>query len=631
MATTAEPSVDVFAAYTRVEYDHSGPGTTGSRKHSMPFGAEVQPDGSVRFQLFGPAANSMHLVLEGRDDPFPMERLDSGWHCLTTREASIGSRYLFQLPDGLRVPDPASRFQPEDVHGPSEVIAPGSYLWRDGVWTGRPWEQTVIYELHIGTFTPEGTFLAAIERLDHLQSLGVTAIEIMPVADFSGKRNWGYDGVLLYAPDSAYGRPEDLKALVEAAHVRGISVLLDVVYNHFGPDGNYIMKYFPDLQTERHKTNWGDAVNFDGPNNLATREFVIHNALYWIQEFHLDGLRLDAVHAIIDESEHHVLLELADRIRESVTDRPVHLILENEKNQACRLERDNSRAPVHFNAQWNDDIHHVLHTAGTHEDAGYYKEYKGEPGLLGKSLAQGFAFQGQCTTDGGTKKGEPCSHLPPTAFISFIQNHDQIGNRAMGERINAIVAPEVVRSLAAVYLLLPQIPMLFMGEEWCATAPFPYFGDFTGELGDKIRQGRRNEFSKFPEFADPAQRDKIPDPMAESTFASARIDWDEINDPKHGEWLDWYRRIIRQRHERIVPLLGRMGPDAGSYEVFGPAAVCVRWKFDGGGSLQLALNLCDKPQPGFYNLNSGESIWNEGPAEPHSNTLGPWSVRWSLV
>ena len=534
-AVSSIASSSIFDSYAGLEADaHCRYETSGTHKHGMPFGAEVQPEGSVRFRLYGPAAASVELVLDGRAQPLSMERTPDGWHILTTSEASIGSRYTFQLPDGLCVPDPASRFQPEDVHGPSEVIAPGSWFWKDGDWRGRPWEETVLYELHIGAFTPEGTFLAAIGKLDHLTSLGVTAIEIMPVADFAGQRGWGYDGVLLFAPDSSYGRPEDLKALVEAAHARGLSVILDVVYNHFGPDGNYIQQYFPDLLTDHHKTNWGDAVNFDGDSNLATREFVIHNALYWLQEFHMDGLRLDAVHAILDESPRHVLYELADRTRAATTDRPVHLILENEKNQACRLERGADLQPIHYTAQWNDDIHHVLHTAGTHEDGGYYKEYEGEAGLLGKALAQGFAFQGQCTADGGNKKGEPCSHLPPTAFISFLQNHDQIGNRALGERINAIVDPHVVRSLAATYLLLPQIPMLFMGEEWCATQPFPYFVDMEGELGDKIREGRRNEFSKFPEFADPANREKIPDPLAESTFLSAKLDWNELNKPRSG-------------------------------------------------------------------------------------------------
>lgn len=631
MAAMAQLSADTFEAYEAIECDPaSNTGFTGTHKHSMPFGAEVQPDGSVRFQFYGPGVDSVELVLEGRPDPLRMDLDADGWHCLTTADAGIGSRYSFQLPDGLRVPDPASRFQPEDVHGPSEVVAPGSYLWRDGEWRGRPWEQAVLYELHIGTFTRAGTFLAAIDKLDHLQSLGVTVIEIMPVADFPGKRNWGYDGVLLYAPDSAYGRPEDLKALVEAAHERGLSVLLDVVYNHFGPDGNYIGKYFPDMQTDRHKTNWGDAVNYDGRNHLGTREFVIHNALYWIEEFHMDGLRLDAVHAILDESPRHVLYELADRVRAAISDRPIHLILENEKNQACRLERDEERQPRHYTAQWNDDIHHVLHTAGTHEDGGYYKEYEGHPGLLGKALAQGFALQGQCTANGGNKKGEPCSHLPPTAFVSFIQNHDQIGNRALGERINAIVGPEVVRALAAVYLLLPQIPMLFMGEEWCATQPFPYFGDFSGDLGNKIRDGRRDEFSKFAEFADPAQRDRIPDPMAEETFLSAKIVWEEIENPQQGEWLEWYRRILSKRHQRIVPLLSRIGPDAADFEVHGLTAVSVRWRLDGGGCLQLALNLCSHPQGGFPSLSAGESLWNEGTAA-NADELGPWSVRWSLL
>lgn len=630
MATMTAPLEDLFSAFAKIEGEPVENSATRTRRHIMPFGAEVQPNGQVRFQLFGPGVDAVQLVLTDRKLSIPMERTDDGWHCLVTDEAGPGSRYLFALPNGLQVPDPASRYQPDDVHGPSEVVAPGAYLWHDGAWTGRAWTETVLYELHIGTFTPEGTFAAAAEKLDHLRSLGVTALEIMPVDEFPGKRNWGYDGALMFAPDATYGRPEDFKAFVEAAHARGISVLLDVVYNHFGPDGNYIQQYFPDLQTSRHKTNWGDAMNYDGPNSRATREFMIHNALYWLEEFHLDGLRLDAVHAIIDESKPHLLEELADRVRAAVMDRPLHLILENERNQACRLERNAQREPVHYNAQWNDDIHHVLHTAGTHEDGGYYKNYEGEPNLLGRALAQGFAYQGQCTPDGGKKEGHPCSHLPPTAFVSFIQNHDQIGNRAMGERINAIVEPHVVRALAAVYLLLPQVPMLFMGEEWCATAPFPYFADFAGDLGEKVREGRRNEFKLFPEFSDPAQLAKIPDPMADETFQSAKLDWAQLKQKQHSEWLAWYREAIAKRHERIVPLLERINAGAGSYEVKGSAAVCVRWKLDGGGCLQLSLNLCENPQDGFTELHAGEDLWHTGP-EPQGTTLGAWSVRWSLI
>ncbi len=599
-----------------------------ARIHHMPFGAEVRPDGCVRFRLFAPTADHVEIAVEGRDERLRMTACGDGWHELLTEQAGVGSLYQFVLPDGKRVADPASRFQPRDVNGPSEVIAPGSYTWKDSAWAGRAWKEAVIYELHIGAFTPEGTFSAATAKLDHLQSLGITAIEIMPVADFSGARGWGYDGVLLYAPDSSYGRPADLKALVEAAHARGLMVMLDVVYNHFGPEGNYLPSYFPNLLTNRHKTSWGDAVNFDGEQSGIVREFVIHNALYWIEEFHLDGLRLDAVHAILDESPTHILTELAGRVHGLDTPYPVHLVLENEKNEAFRLERDDKGNPEHFTAQWNDDMHHVLHTAATHEDAGYYRDYEGHTGLLGRALAEGFAFQGQASVCTGENRGESCSHLPPGAFIAFIQNHDQIGNRAFGERLNAITKPEAMRALIATYLLLPQTPMLFMGEEWEATQPFPYFCDFHDELANQIREGRRNEFANFTEFKDPAQRDRIPDPLAEETFRSAKLDWSELERSEHKNILERYRSLLRVRREKIVPLLDCISGNAGTFEVLGPSAVRVSWKINDGRELHLCANFCDHEKDDFPACE-GSILWHEG-SEPQGNTYQPWTVRWTL-
>ncbi len=378
----------------------------------MPFGATVQLDGSVLFRTFAPDVPSLGLAIEGRAEPLAFKALGDGWHELQTSEAAAGTLYRLVLPDGRRVPDPASRFQPRDVNGPSEVIAPGSYVWSDGSWKGRPWTEAVMYELHVGAFTPEGTFAAAMEKLDHLRDLGVTVIEVMPVADFPGRWNWGYDGVLLYAPDSSYGRPEDFKAFVEAAHERGISVVLDVVYNHFGPEGNYIPEYFKQLFTEHHKTGWGNAVNYDNGGSEHVREFVVHNALYWVEEFHLDGLRFDAVHAIIDESPRHILDEIAETLREKITDRPLHLILENERNEACRLRRGPDGKPVHYTAQWNDDMHHVLHTAATNEQHGYYKDYAGDTELLGRAIAEGFAFQGEVMEFSGKPRGQRCADVP---------------------------------------------------------------------------------------------------------------------------------------------------------------------------------------------------------------------------
>ena len=596
-----------------------------TRTHHMPFGAELQVDGSVRFRLWAPPHRDVQIELDG--ETVAVQPIGEGWHELVTEQAHAGTRYCFVLPDGLRVPDPASRYQPEDVHGPSEVVDPAAHVWRDARWSGRPWEEAVVYELHIGAFTPEGTFRAAITKLDHLVALGVTAIEIMPIGDFPGRWNWGYDGVLPYAPDSSYGRPEDLKALVEAAHHRGLMVLLDVVYNHFGPEGAYIHPIAPQTFTNRHKTPWGAAINFDGPNSGPVREFVVHNALYWIEEFHLDGLRLDAVHAILDDSPKHLLEELAERVRAATPGRHIHLILENEENHAERLVRDENGKPRWYTAQWNDDVHHVLHVAASGETKGYYADYKGDTEKLGRALAEGFAFQGELMPYRGHPRGAPSADLPPTAFVAFIQNHDQVGNRAFGDRVTDFAPAAAVRAIAAVYLLLPQIPMLFMAEEWGAAQPFPFFCDFGPELADAVRKGRRAEFARFPEFQDLAMRERIPDPMAEETFASAKLDWEDIERVPHSGWLDWYRRVLSVRHIEIVPRLTAIRA-GGRYEVLGDGAVLVRWPLGGGETLVLAANLTATPAPEFA-TQPGRVLWQEGEAS-HDGTFGPWAVRWSV-
>jgi malto-oligosyltrehalose trehalohydrolase/4-alpha-glucanotransferase len=607
---------------TLLDHNHDMPASV----HRMPFGAELREDGSVRLRLWAPSHNTILVEIDGAE-AVAMPSVGEGWHELVTNKAGIGSHYQFVLPDGLKVPDPASRHQPEDVHGPSEVIDPAAYRWRDSAWRGRPWHEAVVYELHIGTFTPEGTFEAAISKLDHLVSLGITAIEIMPINDFPGRRNWGYDGVLPYAPDATYGRPEDLKALVDAAHERGLMVLLDVVYNHFGPEGAYIHPIAPETFTQRHKTPWGAAINTDGPQAGPVREFFIHNAIYWIKEYHLDGLRLDAVHAILDDSPKHLLDELADRVRNAVPHRPVHLVLENEENQASRLVRDADGRPRTFTAQWNDDVHHVLHVAATDESSGYYGDYSGDTEKLGRALAQGFVFQGELMPYRGHPRGEPSSDLSPLAFVAFVQNHDQVGNRAFGDRLTAIASPEAVRAVAATYLLLPQVPMLFMGEEWGAAQPFPFFCDFGPELADAVRKGRREEFARFPEFQDPANRERIPDPMADATFASAKLVWDDIGKEPHAGWLALYRRLLETRGAEIMPRLPAIR-SGGTYQVVGDGAVQVRWQLEGGEQLVLAANLSKSPVQGFP-PGEGRVIWQEG--NVHDETFGPYSVRWSVT
>jgi malto-oligosyltrehalose trehalohydrolase len=592
----------------------------------MPFGAHVLADGSVRFRLWAPACHAVSVEVEGRAMPLSMQSLDGGWHELVTDGAGAHSRYRFVLPDGLRVPDPASRYQPDDVHGASQVIDPAEYRWSETEWRGTPWHEMVIYELHVGAFTPEGTFAAAIGKLDHLVELGVTAIELMPIGDFPGRWNWGYDGALLYAPDASYGRPDDLKALVDAAHARGLSVLLDVVYNHYGPDGNYLGAYAPRFFTERHQTPWGAAVNYDGEDSAPVREFVIHNALYWCEEFRLDGLRLDAVHAIVDDSAQHLLEALAERVRDAIADRHVHLVLENEHNAARRLRRGADRKPLWYSAQWNDDVHHVLHTAATGEQNGYYCDFVGNTRKLGRALAEGFAFQGETMQCTGRARGEPSAHLPPDAFVAFIQNHDQIGNRALGERIAALTREAALRAVAAVYLLLPQIPMLFMGEEWNAREPFPFFCDFPGELGEAVRTGRREEFAAFPEFKDPVKRAAIPDPQAESTYRSAKLDWSALAREPHAQWLSWYRSVLAVRAAQIVPRLSAIAC-GGRYDVLGENAVRVEWDA-GGEKLVLHANLSDARVRAPDAL-AGLTVLDIGEIE--EDALGPWSVRWAIA
>ncbi|SMH45260.1 malto-oligosyltrehalose trehalohydrolase [Azospirillum agricola] len=606
------------------------PEESGRRAHAMPFGAEIQPDGSVRFALWAPSAGAVSLVLEEDGERLPMAARPDGWFELTTARAQAGTRYRFALPDGLAVPDPASRFQPDDVHGPSEVIDPGLHPWTDGEWAGRPWHETVLYELHVGTFTEEGTFRAAIGRLDDLVALGVTAVELMPVADFPGTRNWGYDGVLPFAPDAAYGRPEDLKTLVQEAHARGLMVFLDVVYNHFGPEGNYLHAFAEQFFTDRHKTPWGAAINVDGAASGPVRNFFIHNALYWLEEFHLDGLRLDAVHAILDDGPKHVLEELAERVRERFQHRRhVHLVLENDANQARFLARHAEGDPRWHTAQWNDDLHHCLHAAATGEKGGYYADYADDPGRLGRALAEGFAFQGDPSAyRDGELRGEPSAHLPPTAFVSFIQNHDQIGNRALGERIAQIAKPEAVRAASLLYLLGPSIPMLFMGEEWASAKPFPFFCDFGEELAQAVREGRREEFAKFPEFQDPAFRDRLPDPTAPETMDSAKLDWDARDRPEHAAWLDWYRRALAVRHAEIVPRLDNAPGGGASHEVVGGTGLRLCWRLGDGSRLRIIANLGDRPAAGFEEP-AGRVLWTEG-AGVGGGALAPWSVVVSL-
>jgi malto-oligosyltrehalose trehalohydrolase len=592
----------------------------------MPFGAQLLPGGEVRFRLWAPAARSVALALEspsGKGHVLPLEKGADGWIDFTTGEAHAGSRYRFSLDGGTLVPDPASRRNPQGVHGPSEVVDPEAFEWTDPEWRPPPWQEAVIYELHVGTFTPEGTFAGVARKLEHLQQLGVTAIELMPIAEFPGSRGWGYDGVLPYAPASAYGSPEDLKSLVCAAHAHDIAVMLDVVYNHFGPEGNFLHLYAPQFFTDRHSTPWGAAIDFEGPQSRVVRDFFIHNALYWLEEFHLDGLRLDAVHAIHDAGEPHLLTEIARAARAGPgRERPVYLVLENLANEARRLGPPGGAAT--FDAQWNDDCHHCLHVLLTHESDSYYADYQERPhALLCRSLAEGFAYQGEGSCHLGSPRGERSAHLPPSAFVNFLQNHDQVGNRARGERLAQLARAEALRAAAAVLLLAPSPPMLFMGEEWAAPEPFPYFCDFEPELADKVREGRRREFAHF--------QGSLPDPCDASTFAAAHLEWQRLAAPQHARMFDHYRRLLAIRRRDIVPLLPRIL--GGSCVAFDPGgAFAVDWRLRDNGVLHLLANLKDTSAP-VIGRPAGRMIFATHPgirAALARNELAPWSVTWLL-
>jgi maltooligosyltrehalose trehalohydrolase len=581
--------------------------------HAMPFGAETRPGAATRFRLWAPAAGRIDLVLasEVTRAELPMRALEAGWYeCLA--EAPAGTRYGYRIDGGITVPDPASRANPEDVHAASMVVDPHAFAWQDAHWRGRPWEQAVIYELHLGTFTPQGTFTAAIERLDDLAALGVTALELMPVADFPGRRNWGYDGVLPFAPDASYGTPDDLKRLVQAAHARGLMVLLDVVYNHFGPEGNYLHLYAPQFFNAAHHTPWGAAINFDGPDNRTVREFFVHNALYWIEEFRFDGLRLDAVHAIRDASEPDIVAEIGQALAAGPgRTREIHLVLENDANQSRYLARGaQSSRPLCATAQWNDDAHHALHVLATGEADGYYADYADAPlARLGRALVEGFVYQGEPSPfRGGAPRGEPSAHLPATAFVTFLQTHDQVGNRAFGERFAALAPEARARAALACLALSPQVPMFFMGEEFAASTPFLFFCDFGPELADAVAHGRREEFAQFAAFRDPAARARIPDPNDAATFEASRLRWDERERPPHRAHLERTAQLLALRHAHLVPRLAAL---TGGTFVLVNGALHAEWVFGDGARWHLAVNFSADPAV-LPVAPRGEAIYAEG-------------------
>jgi maltooligosyltrehalose trehalohydrolase len=579
------------------------------------FGTELMQAG-VSFRLWAPAARRVELML---DRAHPMQASADGWHESTIAGLQAGALYKYRIDGELEVPDPASHFQPNDVSGPSEVIDHAQFDWRTANWRGRPWAQAVILELHVGAFTPGGTFRSAIERLDALVDAGITAIELMPVADFAGQRNWGYDGVLLYAPDSAYGRPDDLRALIDQAHARGLMVLLDVVYNHFGPKGNYLARYAPQFFTSAH-TPWGAAIDYRVPQ---VRAFAIGNALHWLARYRFDGLRLDAVHAIGAPGEPPLLDDLSRAAGEfaAANHRTIHLVLENDDNRASLLDPLADPPLRRYRAQWNDDYHHAWHVLLTGEKGGYYQDYAENPaGEIARVLSSGFAYQGEHSAHrGGRSRGETSGSLPPLAFVNFLQNHDQIGNRPLGERLVTQVDALPLTAALAITLLAPMPPLLFMGEEWGATSPFPFFCDFAEPLASTVRKGRREEFKA----AYAALGDTIPDPLAEDTFRMAVLDWDSRAVPAGRQRLALVRELLALRQREVAPHLA-MTRFAGAQHH--DRVLQAQWSLGHGQTLLLLANLSDSAVEPPPHTRAGRPIWGGEPA----STLPPWAVFWSI-
>lgn len=607
------------------------------RQHDMPFGATCLAAGGVCFSIWAPDIEAMTLVLGPTDNTrdWPMVRDDAGWHRCEVPEAVAGDLYRFRLPDGLQVPDPASRSNPDDVHGASEIIDPSTYEWNDTGWNGLPWEQAVIYEMHVGTFSEAGTFDAARERLADLAAMGFTVIEVMPVADFPGLRNWGYDGVLQYAPDAAYGPPDAVKAFVDAAHRLGMAVLLDVVYNHFGPEGNYLHAYCGQFFNAAHQTPWGAAINFDGEDSRTVRDFFVHNALYWTEEFHFDGLRMDAIHAIADESSPDIVSEVCAALRTRFDPaRHVHVVLENELNQSRFLPRSAAGMASIGTAQWNDDLHHAAHVLVTGEDDGYYADYADSPvDAFGRSLAEGFVYQGQASAfRGGEGRGEPSRHLPLAAFVSFLQTHDQVGNRAFGDRIHTLAQPTLLHAAYACLLLSPHAPMLFMGEEFAASTPFLFFCDFGPELAGAVSSGRREEFGQFAAFADEAVRARIPDPNEVATFEASKLRWSERESGMHARIRDAIVELLTLRKKHLLPHLNGQKNAGRSWR--DGQALRVQWAMGEGASVALHLLAYFGETPvGGIEVPPGELIYATGVDRQERSgalTLSQGAVRISI-
>jgi maltooligosyltrehalose trehalohydrolase len=557
--------------------------------------------------VWAPAAATVELEVDGRT--VPAEPRSGGWW-VPPEPLAVGARYGFHLDGGPVLPDPRSRSQPDGVHGLSEVVDLSAFAWTDDGWTPPRWRDAVVYEVHVGTFSPTGTFRGAIGLLDHLVDLGVTHLELMPVAAFPGDFGWGYDGVDLWAPHPRYGTPAELQALVDAAHARGLAVVLDVVYNHLGPDGNHLAAFGPYF-TDRHTTPWGDAVNLDGPGSDEVRRFIVDNARMWVEDHHVDALRLDATHELHDDRAVHLLEELSQAIGRSADrlGREVVLIAESDRSDP-RLVRPAERGGLGLDAQWDDDLHHALHVTLTGEQTGYYEDYVGIDDVR-RALEETFVFADRYSPHRGRRHGRSALEVPTEAFVVSLQNHDQVGNRAGGERLHHLVGVDRTCAAAALVLLGPYVPMVFQGEELAVREPFPYFADHRGELGEAVRRGRLAEFSGHGwEGAD------VPDPTAAATHRSAVIDWDAAH--AGGEdVLDWYRSLVALR--RRVPELAGGGPRP-EVVVDGTVVTMIR------GAVEVVVNL--GPDPAAVTVAGGEVLLaRNGSAQPGRLDAGSVVVR----
>jgi len=591
----------------------------------MSLGAQVE-SGGVRFRVWAPKRVRVDVVLEEDGRSFPLTKDEAGYFSALVPIAEAGMSYRYRLDNGEAYPDPCSRYQPQGPHGCSLIVDPSSYEWRTSAWRGVRMPGQVIYELHVGTFTPEGTLEAAIGQLDELKECGITVIELMPLAEFPGRWNWGYDGVALFAPAHVYGDPHALKRFVDAAHERGLGVILDVVYNHFGPDGNYFPSYSDMYLTDRHPDEWGQAINYDGPGSGGVRDFVVQNACYWISEYRLDGLRLDAVHAMYDDSPVHVLAELSGKAREAAAGRSILLIAECE-SQWIKTIQPVEQGGWGLDAVWSDDFHHICRVAITGRREAYYSDYQGTAQELLSVIKRGFVFQGQRHDWQKKPRGTVVKDEPAHGFVFYLQNHDQVANHLHGDRIHTMTSPARYRALVALMLLAPETPMLFMGQEFAASSPFLFFADHHADLAPLVYEGRKKFLSEFPPYATREAQEAVPEPSDPRTFERSHLDFAERQ--RHAEIYRLHRDLLRLR--RDDPVIARQARHLLDGAVFGPQALLLRYLTDTDGDRLLVVNLgsdlplVPAPEPLLAPVANGE--WRLQWSSEHPRYGGPGIVN----